>query len=148
MLDFGDFVLKHTTSIRARYSETDKMGVIWNGSYYAYFEVGRTELFRHYGYPYTLLESQGVMLPLVEQCAKYINPAYYDDLLYIEAIIKPEYKPIIRVDYNIIRDNTTIVKGFTAHSFMDEKTRKAIRPPKMFWDFIENIFKDEKYESN
>lgn len=143
MLDFGDFELKHTTELRARYSETDKMGVVWNGSYFAYFEVGRTELFRHYGFTYSDLESKGIMLPLVEQNSKYLNPAYYDDLLKIETIIKPEYKPLIRVDYNIIRDNTTIVKGYTIHSFMDEKTRKAVRPPKFFWEFIENIFNEK-----
>jgi acyl-CoA thioester hydrolase len=107
------------------------------------FEVGRTELFRHYGFTYSDLESKGIMLPLVEQNSKYLNPAYYDDLLKIETIIKPEYKPLIRVDYNIIRDNTTIVKGYTIHSFMDEKTRKAVRPPKFFWEFIENIFNEK-----
>ena len=66
--------------IRARYSETDQMGVVYHGAYFPWFELGRTELLRIAGFPYRDLENQEItalystpyertretLLPLVE----------------------------------------------------------------------------------
>ena len=35
--------------VRVRYAETDQMGVAWHGEYFAWFEVGRTDLLRERG---------------------------------------------------------------------------------------------------
>ena len=35
-----------TAHIRVRYAETDQMGVVYHGNYFAWFEVGRVELLR------------------------------------------------------------------------------------------------------
>ena len=42
----------HTTEIRVRYAETDKMGLAYNGHYLTWFEVGRTEFLRDIGFTY------------------------------------------------------------------------------------------------
>jgi acyl-CoA thioester hydrolase len=143
MRDFGDLLLVHSTEIRTRYADTDKMGVVYNGNYFAFFEVGRTELMRKFGLKYTELEASGYFLPLIESHANYLNPAFYDDILRIEAILKPDYSPILRFDYNIFRDNTTIAKGFTVHSFMNSETRKATRPPKIYWELLEKLLNEK-----
>ncbi len=33
------------TTVRVRYSETDKMGVVYHGNYAQYLEIGRTDAF-------------------------------------------------------------------------------------------------------
>ena len=89
---------EHTTNIRVRYADTDKMGIVYNAEYLVYFEVGRAELMRHYGLPYTKFEEDGYLLPLVESYVQYFSPAHYDDLLQVNAILKFEYKPIIKIE--------------------------------------------------
>ena len=59
-------MLKHTTALRVRYADTDKMQFVYNGKYLEYFEVGRTELLRHVGLPYSEIETAGYQLPLRE----------------------------------------------------------------------------------
>ena len=48
----------HQTKIRVRYKDTDCMGVVYYGNYLTYFEVGRAELMRKLGFPYSNLESK------------------------------------------------------------------------------------------
>lgn len=136
----SDFEISHKTSIRVRYADTDKMGVVYNAVYLVFFEVGRTELMRKVGLAYTEFESYGYHLPLTEAYIKYIQPAFYDDELIIEAKVKPEYKPTITFEYNIFKNDTTIVIGSTIHSFINENM-KAVKPPKIFIDTINNYYK-------
>ena len=44
------------TILRVRYAETDKMGVVYYGNYYIYFEVGRVEYMRQRGVDYKQME--------------------------------------------------------------------------------------------
>ena len=52
-------MLSHKTTIRVRYADTDKMQFVYNGKYLEYFEVGRTELLRSAGLPYSQIEKEG-----------------------------------------------------------------------------------------
>lgn len=137
--DRKELILKHATQARVRYADTDKMGVMSNVRYLEYFEVGRSEMMRHFGLPYRNLENLGYLLPVVEAKIEFISPAFYDDLLSIEATYLREIKPTIRFEYNIYVDNTTVAKGYTLHCFLDEKTRKPVKPPKEFWDSLQEI---------
>ncbi len=134
MMDAVD--IKNRASVRIRYAETDKMGVVYNSNYFIFFEVGRVELMRSYGMQYSDLEKAGYYLPLVESYAKYINSAYYDDYLEIEVMLKWDFKPILKFEYSIYRNDELITTGFTTHCFMSTKTMKPVRPPKVFVDSI------------
>lgn len=137
-----EFEISHSTQIRVRYADTDKMGFVYNGNYFTYFEVGRTELMRHYGLPYTEFEKAGYLLPLTETKAEYLSPAFYDDLLNIHATLEVAYKPIITFKYNILRDGSTIAKGYTKHIFIDAKSGKTMKPPGFFFEVMNRIYKD------
>jgi acyl-CoA thioester hydrolase len=76
------------TKIRVRYAETDQMNVVYHGNYAQYFEVGRVESIRQLGLSYKDVEASGVIMPVIEWTAKFIRPAYYDDLLTIRTTIK------------------------------------------------------------
>ncbi len=137
--DNKELVLNHISEIRVRYADTDKMGVVNNVKYLEYFEVGRSELMRHFGLPYKTLEKLGYLLPVIEAKIEYKNSAFYDDLVSIEAVYKRERKPVMTFEYNIFIDDTTIAKGYTKHCFLDEETRKPVKPPKEFWEGLQNI---------
>lgn len=135
-------MISHKTTIRVRYADTDMMQFVYNGKYLEYFEVGRTELLRHYGLAYSELEKLGYQLPLLEANLKYIKPAVYDDELEIEAIVEKIHTPKLFIKYNVCRksDNELLVEGFTEHIFIKTETKKAVRPPKIYLDALAKYF--------
>ena len=90
---------EHTTTVRVRYAETDRMDVVYYGNYAMYFEIGRVEAIRHLGVSYKDIEDMGIILPVVELNIKYLRPAKYDDLITIKSQIKH-----LPTDHKIIFD--------------------------------------------
>jgi acyl-CoA thioester hydrolase len=139
-------MLSHTTNIRIRYAETDQMKVVYYANYFIYFETGRTELLRSLGLPYSELEKQGYILPVIEAHAKYYRSASYDNSINIVTIMKDIPTVKIRLDYEVkdpIR-NELIVEGYTLHSFVNSKTRRPTRAPEIFLKTIEKAFNDKR----
>jgi acyl-CoA thioester hydrolase len=136
-------MISNRTTIRVRYAETDKMQFVYNGKYLEYFEVGRAELLRYYGLPYSQIEKLGYQLPLLEAGLKFIKAATYDDLIEIEARLEKLHTPKIRIDYKlrISGSEEIIVEGFTIHIFINENTKKAVRPPKFYLEALSEHFK-------
>lgn len=131
-------VLEGKTEFRVRYADTDKMGVVYNGNYFSFFETGRNELMRKNGLPYTKVEENGFMLPLIDSYAKYINPAKYDDIIDIHAKLIYDNSIKLKFEYNIFVNDTTITTGYTRHVFVNKDNMKPVRPPKLFLDIINN----------
>lgn len=129
-----NFSLSHTTSIRVRYADTDKMGIVYNGNYLTYFEIGRTELLRSLGLAYAELEMQGIQLPVIEAHVEYKSPALYDDVLSVKAICTLERGLLLSIAYQIHKSEQLLTVGYTKHPFMNMKTGKPMRPPKQFLD--------------
>ena len=73
------------TSLRVRYGETDAMGWVYYGTYFLYFEVGRTELIRNVWRAYREIEDGGLRLPVVEAGCRYHRGCKYDDVLEIHS---------------------------------------------------------------
>ncbi|MCO6465542.1 MAG: acyl-CoA thioesterase [Bradyrhizobiaceae bacterium] len=134
----------HHTHVRVRYADTDKMGIVYNGTYLQYFEIGRTELLRGIGLPYTELEAAGILLPVLEAHVVYQRPARYDDVLDIEAQYSPEASASIRITYTIRCNDVVLATGFTRHSFVSATTWRPMRPPTLFTNAIETALQDIK----
>jgi acyl-CoA thioester hydrolase len=136
-------MIKHITTIRVRYADTDKMQFVYNGKYLEYFEVGRTELLRKINLPYSEVEKAGFQLPLIEAGVKYFFPAVYDDMLEIEARVSEIHSPKVHIDYRVTRldGEELIAEGFTTHAFINVDSKKAVRPPKIYIDALAPYFK-------
>ncbi len=126
----------HTTTLRVRYADTDQMGVVYYATYLLYFEVGRTELLRACGIPYSELEARGYILPVLEAHVHYHIPARYDDVLHIQTRYRPRYTATLRLEYEIRRDAQPIASGYTVHAFMEARSWRPVRPPTIFWDAL------------
>lgn len=136
-------ILKHNHKIRVRYAETDQMGIVWNGNYNVYFEIGRTELMRRFGLRYRELEQSGYILPLADSYSKFITPAYYDDELVIQTELNWENRAILKFIYTIFRENSVIAEGYTSHMFVTTSTRVPVKPPKIFVDALNEVIAKE-----
>lgn len=135
-------MIKNVTTIRVRYADTDKMQFVYNGKYFEYFEVGRTELLRNVGLAYSSVEKRGYQLPLIEAGVKYKTPAVYDDLLDIEAVVNDIKTAKVHIEYRVLRNGTNdlIAEGFTDHMFIKADTKKPTRPPKFYLEVLEKFF--------
>ena len=116
----------HTFSFRVRYAETDQMGTFYNARALEWFEVGRSELSRSLGLPYTEWEKRGVYLPLVEAHCKYSGRAKYDDLLEMRVSSAEAGRVRIRFEYEICHaagDRHPVASGYTVHPLVDSNMR-------------------------
>jgi acyl-CoA thioester hydrolase len=69
------------TQTRVRYAETDAAGIVYYNNFFVYFELGRIEMFRQLGIPYTW------RLPIAETYCRYHASARFDDLLEIHTSV-------------------------------------------------------------
>lgn len=122
----------HSTPLRVRYAHTDKMGIVYNGNYLMFFEIGRTELLRAAGLPYAELEREGFLLPVLEAHVQYHKPARYDEVLDVITSYIPEMSAVLTMTYDIRRGDDSIVTGYTKHAFVDAVSFRPVRPPSSF----------------
>jgi len=117
--------------LRVRYAETDQMGVAWHGSYFAWFEVGRTDLLRERGMTYRELEEQDLYLPVVEARAAYGRPARYDDALVVHTRVASHSGARVAFEYQVRleADEAPLATGFTAHAAVDGRGKPRRLPP-------------------
>ena len=122
--------LSYQTTLRVRYSETDQLGTYYNSRALEWFEVGRTELMRSRGIPYTQWEKQGYMLPLVEAHVTYRGRASYDDLLTLDVSLAMVGRASVRFDVKITNAQTgqAVAEGYTIHAIVNT-AGKPTRPP-------------------
>lgn len=121
----------HTFTFRVRYSETDQMQTFYNSRALEWFEVGRSELSRAMGLPYTEWERRGVMLPLVEAHVFYRGRAQYDDLLEMTVSIREESPARLRFENKVVHADgeAKVVDGYTIHALLSAETGRPVRIP-------------------
>jgi len=132
----------HEFKVRVRYAETDQMGVVYHGNYAQYFEMGRVEWLRNLGLSYSVMEKQGVMLPVVSLTMNYKKPARYDDLLTVRTIFKKQESVKIEFDYEIYNEAGQLLTiGNSVLVFVDMKTGRPVVPPQYVRESIDSIGK-------
>ncbi len=117
---------RHETLLRVRYSETDKMGVVYHANYLVWFEIGRTEFCRARGFSYRdMEENDNSFLVVAESYCRYKAPAHYDDELIVRTHVTELRRRSLRFGYEIVRasDGKIIAEGETGHVVTDANGR-------------------------
>ncbi len=127
-MDYAINMLSGEITIRVRYAETDRMGLLHHANYLVYFEQGRTELLRSLGLAYRDLEDQGYLLVLTRAEIRYRSPVRYDDLLTLRTIVVRT--TAVRIDhrYELRRDETLVAEGSTTLACVDRDGRVQALP--------------------
>jgi acyl-CoA thioester hydrolase len=115
-------------TIRVRYAETDRMGLLHHSNYLVYFEQGRTELLRAQGLSYRDLEDQGFLLVLTKVQVRYRSPARYDDLLTLRSSVVRTTLVKIEHRYELMRDGLLLADGETTLGCVDRGGRAQQLP--------------------
>ena len=121
------------TRVRVRYAETDQAGVVYHANYLVWFEVGRVELCRAYGFNYRDMEKEAdAYLPVTECRVTYRQPARYDDELRIRSRVVELRSRAIRFAYEVRRasDDALLAEGETHHIVMNGAGRARAFPAK------------------
>ncbi len=140
MIAFPDThpLITYRHQLRSRYGETDQMGYVYYGRYLEYFEVARTEMIRSLGVPYSRLENDGIMLPVVYSQVAYKSPIFYDELMDIEVMLFE--KPSVRLEtyYRVLtgRQTKPHVLGHVTLCFTKSENRKPCRAPAYFTELF------------
>jgi acyl-CoA thioester hydrolase len=122
--------VKHVTTYRVIYGDTDQMGVAYYANYLRWFEIGRTEFMREAGIPYEQAEREGIFFPVTEVQCRYRKPALYDNLLRIETTVESLSRVAVKFHYwiGLEENRVTLASGWTKHACLD-RNRKVTRLP-------------------
>ena len=122
-------------SFRARYSETDQMGVVYHGNYAQYLEMGRVEWLREKGISYKNMEEQGVMLPVYNINITFKKSAVFDDEIRVETILRKIPTARIIFDYKIFnKQDDLLTIASTELVFINKKSNRPMRCPSYILD--------------
>ncbi|MBL0332279.1 MAG: acyl-CoA thioesterase [Chlorobiota bacterium] len=133
----SNYVATGETTLRVRFTECDSMQVVHHSQYIRYFEIGRTEIMRAKGLPYSVIEKEGFFIIVLSVECSYLKPARYDDVLTLKAKLRKLTGVRLYFDYEILNEkNELLVTGTTCHAFADSSNFKPVKPPK---DFIEIV---------
>ncbi len=112
--------------LRVRYSETDKMGIVYYANYLVWFEIGRAEFCRARGFSYRDMEvNDDAFLVVAEAYCRFKAAAFYDDELLVRTHIAELRRRSLRFGYEIVRvsDDQIIAEGETGHVVTDRNGR-------------------------
>ena len=122
-----------TSSVRVRYAETDKMGIVYYANYFVWFEVGRTDLLRESGWNYREMESEGFGLPVIEAHCTYRESAKYDDEIEVRTTGEMLSPVRVQFTYQVVwsSDAATLCTGTTVHATVDRSGRPCRLPERV-----------------
>ena len=115
-------------TIRVRYAETDRMGLLHHANYLVYFEQGRVELLRALGRSYKDLEDQGYLMVLTKIEVRYRRPVRYDDVVTVRTSVVRT--TAVRIDhrYEVLRDGLLVAEGASTLACVDREGNPQALP--------------------
>lgn len=123
-------MISFDAEIRVGYKDTDKMGIVHHSNYIVYYEMARIAALREWGLSYDEMEKRGIISPILDVSSKYIQPAYFDDVLTVRAFIDEMPMVRMKVRYEIYNQSGTLINtGHTTLGFLNGESRHPCRVP-------------------
>lgn len=135
--------MEFKTSIEVRYSETDAMGIVYHANYLPWFEIARAHLLKEIGFPYTEIEEQGYVAPVLSFNVEYGLPCRYGDKVVVYTTVSKTSPVRTQYSYRVFlegEDPSTTkprVVGSSMHCIVDAKTFKPTSMKKTMPELLE-----------
>jgi acyl-CoA thioester hydrolase len=130
-MQLGDFSFSH--SLRVRWAEADMQGIVFNGHYLTYADVGITEYFRAMGQAYSGETGvNGSDFFAVRTLLEYRSPARFDELLDVHVRIARLGNSSMQFLIGIYRGEELLVNGEIVYVHADQSTRRPSPIPASF----------------
>jgi len=117
---------RFTHRLRVRWAEVDRQGIVFNGHYLTYFDVGITEYYRALGYPYPDgLVQHGTDLYVRKAELEYHASAHYDEEIDICVRVERLGRSSFDFRIEIHRGDQLLVSGKVVYVSADPVARKS-----------------------
>lgn len=123
---------------RVRYADTDKMDMVYHGSYIPMLEAARVDTIREIGWVYDEMEKAGILLPVVDLQVKYFIPARYDQILRIETHVTESPTSRLKFSFSIFHEESLLVKAQVCLAFVDASSSRPTRAPEKLIESLES----------
>lgn len=122
-----------STQLRVRWAEADMQGIVFNGHYLTYADIGTTEYFRALRQTTTgTTGAQGNDFFAVRTLLEYHAPARYDDLLDVHVRIARLGNSSMQFVIGIYRDQELLTTGELVYVHADQQSRRPEPIPDAF----------------
>jgi len=89
--------------VRARFCDTDLMGIVHHAKYLEYFEAGRVEYMHRRGVEYLEWTKRGIHLPVVEVAIRYRKSVRFDERLAVHTTLVELGRATVKFTYRVTR---------------------------------------------
>ncbi len=119
---------------RINYYETDRMGITHHSNYIRYAEEARVSLMDKIGLPYSSVENEKIIIPVLGIKCDYKHSTTFDDIINIDIKVKSWNGVRITFEYTITKNDGKDLVALieTSHCFTDQNLRpinlKKIKP--------------------
>ena len=120
--------------LKARYYETDQMGIIHHSNYIRWMEEARIDMLNQLGYPYRRFEELGYISPVLHAECEYKKSVKFDDEVKIVVSLQDfgKVKFTLRYDiYNMSEGGCLSACGSTRHCFLNKDGRPVMMNKEM-----------------
>lgn len=126
----ANVALPYAFPIRVRWAETDLQGIVFNGHYMTYFDVGVTEYMRDCGYPYTEgVERLGGDMMMVHAEMDYRAPARFDDEVEVQVTEVAAGNTSVTFSLAVTRGDEQLTVGKLVYVMVDRHTHEPMNVP-------------------
>lgn len=115
--------------LRARFAETDAMGVVHHGSYVLYLEAARVEYLRACGHPYESIRAGGIDFAVVEITVRYERPVRFDDVVAVAVTVPAASRAWFEMAYELTVGATRCATARSRHAAVGPDGRPRRLPP-------------------
>lgn len=120
------------STLKVRSYELDSFGHVNNGSFVHYLEAARGDYLLQAGMHFDNFRCWGKFPVIAHISIDYEQPAFFGDLLNINALVKRLGRSSITLDYEILReDGSRCAKARTVMVFVDKDGKSTEMPEEM-----------------
>ena len=131
--------MQPATKIRARFAETDQMGVVHHSHYVVWCEAARVEWLRQRGVSYKEIEDAGVSLAVSAFAITYRRAVLFDDEITIHARVTELRSRRIAFTYDLLHADDSVAATATSVHVPTDRTGRAIRLPSHWLTVFEQL---------
>lgn len=137
---------------KAKYYETDQMGIIHHSNYIRWMEEARIDVMGQLGYPYRRFEEMGYLSPVLHADCEYRKSVKFDDDIEIAVSIQDfgKVKFTLRYDiYNMSEGGVLSAYGTTTHCMLNRDGRPVMMNKEMkeFYEIMVKLKEEQENKS-
>jgi len=126
----------HTTTVKARWGDTDPAGIVFYPRFYEWYDLGTETLFESLGLPWPEMFPREAIVgvPIVESGSTFLAPIRYGDEVNIRSTVAWVKEKTFRMDHEITVGGTLCARGFEIRAWVarpvtaDDRRRAAPIP--------------------